>query len=428
MSAFLPDFLRAIVSSVMNVLLLLALIQPKYGKKITNLAMAGLVAIDLSVASYFYMTGNLTTLGKLDIILYTLLCFAIKPLFKDTFMQFLFSYITVQNVNFIGIILSYWLSRPMPAPPYANSVVRLLLYGAIILLLRLKIRPVYRQVIEHWNVFFYVAILIYINFSWYFLTSENIVRSLNTQAPQLVLLILLVVATYFSVFHALKNLSQEYALKEDNLKMKSRQDLLNISVMALEQRLKDQEETVRLVSIARHDHRHFSNTVLELLRQQKLDEAIHRLEQQSSAPPIKQRHFCENNVLNAAISYYANLCSQNGINLETDLDIPNDLKFDNLELAIAVSNLLENAIQACQALPAQASRYIHFRAIFTGQLLLELENPYAGPLILDEQGYPKATAAGHGIGTQSVQAFIEKQNGQIVYSYDSGVFRVRLMV
>lgn len=34
MSAFLPDFLRAIVSSVMNVLLLLALIQPKYGKKL----------------------------------------------------------------------------------------------------------------------------------------------------------------------------------------------------------------------------------------------------------------------------------------------------------------------------------------------------------------------------------------------------------
>lgn len=428
MTALLPDFLREVVSGTMNVLLMLTLIQPKYSKHVTHLAMFGVLMADVVVATYCYLSGNLTLLAKLDVVLFTVLCFAIKPLFQDTFMQWLFSYITVQNVNAAVVVLSFVISRYLPMPVYANPAVRLVLFIGIVFPLRHVVRPLYRQAVEHWNIFFYVAAMICLNFAYYILYSNDIVKTLTEQAPQLLLLIVLSVAAYISVFHSLKTLSRKYALQEENLKMQERQELLSVSLSAMEQRLQLQEAAAQQASIVRHDHRHFSSTLLELLQQGQSEEAVHLLEQQLTVVSKAPRRFCENTTVNATVSYYANLCEQSAVMLNTQLDIPDKLSADSLELSLTVSNLLENALHACQKLPTSEKRTIQFRALFTGQLLLEMENPYVGGVNLDENGYPTSKKAEHGIGTKSVIAFVEKQNGQLAYSTENGIFRVRLIL
>ena len=428
MTAQLPDFLRAVVSGTMNILLMLTLIQPKYSKHVTRLAMFGILMADVAVATYCHLSGNLTLLSKLDVLLFAVLCFAIKPLFQDTFMQWLFSYITVQNINAAVVVLSFVISRYFPMPTYANPAVRLVLFTGIIFIMRFVVRPLYRQAVEHWNIFFYVAAMISANFAYYILVSDNIVRTLTEQAPQLLLLIALSLAAYISIFHSLKTLSREYTLREENLKMQERQELLNVSMSAMEQRLRLQEAAAQQASIVRHDHRHFSGTLLELLQQGQTAEAARLLEQQLTAVSKVPRRFCENTTVNASVAYYADLCEQSAVTLNTKLDIPEKPGADSLELSLAVSNLLENALHACKKVPEGEKRIILFRALFTGQLLLEMENPYAGHVNLDENGYPVSKEAGHGIGTKSVIAFIEKQNGQLAYSTENGVFRVRLVL
>lgn len=91
-------------------------------------------------------------------VLFTVLCFVVRPLFKDSFMQWLFSYITVRNIDICTIVLSFSISRVMPYPSYANPLVRLILYFGIFYLIRRYVRPIYGQIIEHWNVFFCVAV------------------------------------------------------------------------------------------------------------------------------------------------------------------------------------------------------------------------------------------------------------------------------
>jgi sensor histidine kinase regulating citrate/malate metabolism len=313
-------------------------------------------------------------------------------------------------------------------PIYANPAVRLVLFIGIVFLMRHVVRPLYRQAVEHWNIFFYVAVMISANFAYYILVSHDIVKTLTQQAPQLLLLIALAVAAYISVFQSLKTLSREYALREDNLKMQGRQELLSVSMSAMEQRLHLQEAAAQQASIVRHDHRHFSGTLLELLQQGQNEKAVHLLEQQLAVVSKAPRRFCENTDVNAAVSYYADLCEQSGAMLHTKLDIPEETHADSLELSMAISNLLENALHACQKLPEAEKRGIQFSARFTGQLLLEIENPYTGEASLDESGYPISKEAGHGIGTKSIIAFVEKQNGQLTYSTESGVFRVRMLL
>ncbi|MHC1722590.1 MAG: hypothetical protein AB9836_05215 [Aminipila sp.] len=208
MNEYFPDFLRAAVSTTANILLMMTLLQPKYSKKVTLLTMLGILAADLGTAVYCYLSGNLTMLAKLDIVLFAVLCFAVRPLFKDTFMQWLFSYLTVQNISDAVIILSFIGSRHLPYPPYTNSLLRVILFGAFLLVLSHYVCPLYRQAVEHWTAYFAVALGIYITFNYYVLSADDIVVMLTEQAIPLMLVIFIGFAAYGSIILSLKNLQR----------------------------------------------------------------------------------------------------------------------------------------------------------------------------------------------------------------------------
>lgn len=429
MGELLPDLLRAVISTTANVMLMMTLLQPKYSKKITMLTMLGILTADLGTAIYCYVSGNLTLLSKLDIILFAVLCLAVRPLFKDTFMQWLFSYLTVQNISDTVIVLSFIGSRHMPYPVYANSLLRIILFGAFLLILSRYVRPLYRQAVEHWTAYFAVALGIYITFNYYVLFSDNIIIMLTEQAIPLLLVIFIGLAAYSSIFLSLKNLQREFRIKEENQKMQAEREYLQLAASSMSQRLEFMEEVSAQNSRITHDRRHFNNVLLELLEQGKTGEAATLLQSQNQSAAAKVRKvYCDSPAVNAAVCHYAGLTKQAGISTEIVLDIPSDLTVDVLELSMVVSNLMENAIQACERLPENQSPYLRFTCRSVGRLLLEMENPCAEGTVLDENGYPVACEEGHGIGSKSVIAFAKKYDGELMYRIENGIFRVRLLV
>lgn len=428
MSALLPDFLRGAVSATMNILLMSSLLQPKYGKKATGFTMAGILTADLLIAIVCYLTENLTLLARLDVILFAILCFGVRPMFRDSFMQWLFSYLTVQNLNICVDVLSFSLSRRMPYPMYANTLVRLILFLIILFVLRRYVRPLYRQIIEHWNVFFFVAAALTAAFVYYIVSGEDIVRTLTEQAVPMNLLVLITVAAYVSICYSLSTLSREYTLREENLRMQNNQELLHLSASAMAERIKLLDEIRQQSRITAHDRRHFNNTLLELLEQRKTEEATAFLRRQAGMEPARVKNYCENTVVNAAVCYYAGLAENKGILTEISLDIPDALPVDSLELALVLSNLMENAVHACEVLEKDRERYIHFTCRHAGRLALEISNPCNGSAGLDENGRPVAKDSGHGIGTKSVLAFAERHAAEVLYQIADSIFRVRMLI
>lgn len=428
MSEHFPDFLRAVISTTANVLLMITLLQPKYSKKVTLLTMLGILAADLGTAVYCYLSGNLTMLAKVDMILFAVLCFAVRPLFKDTFMQWMFSYITLQNIIDAVIVLSFIGSRRLPYPMYANSILRFILFGAVLFILRRYVRPLYRQVVEYWTSYFAVALGINIAFTYYFFFSDDIVVTLTEQAVPLLLLIFIGFAAYYSIFLSLKNLQREYRIKEENQKMHGEREYLQLAASNMSERLKLMEEVSAENSRAAHDRRHFNNMLLELLEKGENNDAVALLKKQNQAAPKISKVYCENHVVNAAVCHYAKLAEYSGIPTKIELDIPNNLMVDSLELSMAVSNLLENAIVACLKQSDSKKLYINFICRHMGRLLLEIENPCTESAVLDENGYPATLEEGHGIGSKSVIAFAKKYEGELMYKIENGVFRVRVLV
>lgn len=421
MEMFFAHFLRAIVSAAANVILLISLLQPKYSRKVTNLVLLTVLTLNLSVAVFCYRIDNLTLLAKLDVLLFTLLCFAVRPFFSDSFMQWLFSYITAINVSFIVVILSFIFSRPLPHPEYANTVLRLFLFAAFILLFRKVLRNLYHQVAKHWTVFFYVAGSAFLTFSWFMLSSDNIEQTLTTQAVPLLWVILVTLAAYGSVLHALKSVGAEYRLKQDKA-------LLELSGETMKQRLSLMDDAMRQMRVVQHDQRHLSATLLELIKNGDVEDAAALLRQQIAALPQKPVRYCENIAANAAVSYYAALAEGQGIRCDLILDIPEKLPFSELALSMVLSNLMENAIHACEKLDPQVESYLRVRAVYTGQFILEVENPYSGDMPLDGNGYPVVREEGHGQGSQSVRAFVRENGGELLYQAANGVFNVRLLI
>jgi hypothetical protein len=289
-------------------------------------------------------------------------------------------------------------------------------------------RPLYRQIAEHWHVFFYVAATLYVASVYYIVRSRDIIDTLTNQADFLYLLMLVGVASYMSIYYCLKKISSEYALREENMQMQSSQELLRISASAMAERLKLMDEATQQSCIAAHDRRHFNNTLLELLQRGQTDNAIAFLEKQVSMVPSKIRKYCENTTINATVCYYVGLAEQKKIETDVNLDIANSLSVDSLELAMVIANLMENAIHSCEGLENSQNGYIHFSCRHVGRLALEMSNPYADDITLDENGHPISKEDGHGIGTKSVLAFSEKHDAEVMYFLENGVFRVRMLI
>ena len=210
--------------------------------------------------------------------------------------------------------------------------------------------------------------------------------------------------------------------------MQAEREYLQLAAGNMSQRLELMEEVSAQNSRAAHDRRHFNNVLLELLEQEKTGEATALLQSQNQMTQKISRVYCENPAVNAAVCHYAALAEQVGISTETQLDIPRELTVDSLEFSMVVSNLLENAIQACGRIADGTKLYLRFTCKSVGRLLLEMENPCGPDAALDGNGYPLASQEDHGIGSKSVIAFAKKYDGELIYNIENGVFRVRLLV
>ena len=222
-------------------------------------------------------------------------------------------------------------------------------------------------------------------------------------------------------------IKNEYALMKNEMKLKSDADIMEMAAEAMRERLESTEELVQQDRAMRHDRRHFEALLLSLIQEGKTDEVKRCLEERMAQEPHTVKRYCDNTTVNAAITHYISVAEKNDIKVEVSTNIPSELEVDDMQLAIAISNLLENAIHACEKLPIE-DRYISLTAKYKNQLLLEVINSCDGMVTLDDEGYPVTSEDGHGTGTRSVLAFVSQTGSDIKYIAEDNRFKVRMII
>lgn len=428
MTSLFPNLLRAVITDIMLVLLLSTMATPKYKSKFLYIFVTCIILVgNVSANYYFYLTENYTAVFYVDLVMLLVIGIVLKPLFIDKIMQWIFSYITVLNIYIAVVILSYILRNIFPNPIYGIIYIRLILFSTIIVVFQKMVSKLYRKVLDYWNIYILPIVSLLVCFLAYFFRSD-IQEALSDNYAPLLLLMLLGLSVYVSIVHSLKTITEKYAMQEENQKMEAEREYLQLAAGNMSRQLELLEKMSAQNSIASHDRRHFNNVILELLQKGETGKAAALLQSNNHVMPKISKVYCENPAVNAAISHYVGLAERAGIPVEIALDIPRDLTVDELELSMVVSNLMENAIQACEKLAENLTPYIRFTCRSVGRLMLQMENPCAEHVTLDENTYPISDEEGHGIGSKSVIAFARKYDGELLYKIEEGVFRVRLLV
>lgn len=181
-------------------------------------------------------------------------------------------------------------------------------------------------------------------------------------------------------------------------------------------------QTQMQTAIYRHDMRHHLNVIDSFLATGQPEQALAYIRKtRENITSISVKQFCDNETVNLICSSFSNKAARLEVELTIRARLPEVLFISDTELCAILSNGLENALNAVAHLD-DADRWIKLYCdVKCSQLLIEIENPYAGSITM-ENGLPVTTEAGHGYGCRSIRAIVLQHGGLCTFSPENGIF------
>lgn len=143
---------------------------------------------------------------------------------------------------------------------------------------------------------------------------------------------------------------------------------------------------------------------------------------------VEQQFRCSNKIINAIIWDKLQKCNQ--LNIEFNIDMQDlDFEFMNdLEITTLFANLLDNAIESCEA-SKESTKEISLRIHqFKDYIVLRLINTL-GQTPIDKSGKLVSTKPGHlGLGMLILEELIEKYNGNLKCDYLENYFETKIIL
>lgn len=206
-------------------------------------------------------------------------------------------------------------------------------------------------------------------------------------------------------------------------------------VKILRARLEIQEEqygqllySVRQSARLTHDWRHQLLTISGLAKERRLEELNRYLEELmpvcfNEADP----QVCEHRVVNMILRHYRGKAKAEGVTVEMDTGIPQDLAVSDMDLSIVFGNLLENALDACTREDI-VHRFICVKAAVKDEsLVIMVTNSCCDGT--ETKGQSSGERHGEtGLGLLSVRKVVEQYKGYMEVKQEQECFRVNIMI
>lgn len=187
------------------------------------------------------------------------------------------------------------------------------------------------------------------------------------------------------------------------------------------------------MSAMRHEmknHDTYMRALLEKGEYKKMGEYL--MSSQTDSSEFYQYVNCGNLVVNTIVNYEASAAKAHGITLRTAITVPSELPVRETELCSLLFNLLNNAIEACETVPAQEDLSISLEIRQKGSyLFIRVKNPVDDSSPAKERLKLVSTKQNkkvHGYGTKVVKLIVEKYNGSVKYTMEDGIFTADVML
>lgn len=190
-----------------------------------------------------------------------------------------------------------------------------------------------------------------------------------------------------------------------------------------------QEETRR----QRHELRHHMLALEEMLSRDQKDRAADYVRSlRESAAALPSGVYADNLVINAIAGHYLNMAKAKGIQVDTDIKTADVLPLKDEDLCVLLTNILENALEACCAAQEKQERYIILKISANREhLALTCENSTDTLSILPKDDVipsSKPDAQEHGYDIPAIRRIVERYYGLLKLSNHDGCFTVKVSI
>lgn len=256
----------------------------------------------------------------------------------------------------------------------------------------------------------------------------RIAQGRRTSFPSTLIFCVTVVLVYLTLYRF-----QRATLEQTEIRQGA--ELLRSEVEFLHRQAALAEQASESMRVFRHDIRHYVSVLQGCLDAGETGAARKVLEQmrqnaETDGDWAALHHYTGLPALDTVLTQAAARAAACGVDFQAALTLPSALRVDGTELAVAVSNALENALDAAAQEPESPPRSVRVCSQPSGrQWFLVVSNTFSGVLEKDEKtGLPRAARPGHGYGTRSIANFAHKYGCLADCSVQDGMFHLRLLI
>jgi len=170
----------------------------------------------------------------------------------------------------------------------------------------------------------------------------------------------------------------------------------------------------------RHDMRHHFTVIDGMLKNKQVEEAVDYISRYGSASlAYEPEMYCDHNIINILAHHYTVLSEQNRIRFDFRCELTNDVRVSDADLCGLLSNLLENAVEACSRIQT-GRRFIRLGISEMGSdLIISLDNSTDGGVKETHDAFLSSKAeAREGYGLKSIRTIAERYSGTTKFSWD----------
>lgn len=201
----------------------------------------------------------------------------------------------------------------------------------------------------------------------------------------------------------------------------------------IEKQVREIQNMYRQIRGWRHDYRNHIQNMKIWLGKGELDKISGYLEQLADDldnvdTVIKTGNVMADAILNSKLNTAAKL----NIRLNVKANVPEGLPMSDVELCSVLGNMLDNAVEACAALPEEERFMRVYIGKLKGQLYLSVQNA-AGEVRKERGAYLSTKESDsaeplHGYGLFRIDRVVKKYGGYVNRQNEDGVFATELMI
>lgn len=386
----------------------------RFNKSITIIMCCALVRFEMELCylSYNSSVELKSVLSMASTVLYFVFCIVA---IRNSFGKLLFSLMIIANIANLIVMLAKYIETLVytNASPdvYSYSFISVMVVVEIVLLIPLALFVKKRfSIIEEdksrlWRILWLVPVTFY--FVWYYAIylSNKTPMEFSANIDNMVFMIIISIGSLLVYYLVIALINENHK----NVELVNKNHIYKLQSLQYDKIKTSISETRK----ARHDLRHHLNIINSYLQNNCYDEMRNYLaEYLKNSSKFEQIYYCDNTTLNLILSYFAELAEEKKINYDVKLKLTKQLNINNDDLAVMVSNILENAVDGC-AMLEENKRSIKVRGnLENNTFIFTCDNSsIKNSLHMRNNKYVSSKHSGYGVGIDSVKDIVERYDG-----------------